>query len=117
MRREPYPDVFAIWGLTWTKQGQVGVGPAITAPEDPLLALAVAYQRTIRQGGRDVLVDPTWAMTRSTRRRTRHELAQPHCVGRHHRHPGDPDESRARLGRAGHQEDSGPHGRGRPGGP
>lgn len=35
MRRERYPDVREIWGVTWTTQGQVWVGPAITDPRTP----------------------------------------------------------------------------------
>ena len=32
MSREPYPDVLELWGVTWTKAGKVGGGPAITDP-------------------------------------------------------------------------------------
>jgi hypothetical protein len=40
-RRVPLPDVLEIWGIPWTKRGDVWDGPAITDPEDPTLALAV----------------------------------------------------------------------------
>ena len=46
-----------IWGVTWTKRGDVE-GPPITDPEDRILALSVEYQRIIRQDGRYVMVDP-----------------------------------------------------------
>ncbi len=32
--REPYPNTLSLWGITWTKQGEVWVGPAITDPEE-----------------------------------------------------------------------------------
>jgi hypothetical protein len=64
MDREPYPDVFAIWGVTWITAGTVWVGPEITDPEDEMLALAVACERIIRRGGRDVMVDPSIPLDR-----------------------------------------------------
>jgi hypothetical protein len=50
--------------LPYLKEGHVWVGPAITDPEDPRLALAVACERLIRQDGRDVLVDPGLTLDR-----------------------------------------------------
>jgi hypothetical protein len=64
MRRDPWPDVLEVWGVTWTKQGQVWVGPAIADPEDPMLALAVACERIVRRDGRYVMVDPSRALDR-----------------------------------------------------
>jgi len=64
MRRKSYPDVLEIWGVTWTKAGTVWVGPAITEPEDPMLALSVAYERIIHQDGRYVMVDPSITLDR-----------------------------------------------------
>jgi hypothetical protein len=57
MSRAPYPDILHLWDVTWTKEGKVWVGPAITDPKDPMLATAVACERIIRQDGRYVLVD------------------------------------------------------------
>ena len=45
-------------------QRPVWMGPAITDPEDPGLALALACERMIRQDGRDVLVDPSMTLDR-----------------------------------------------------
>ena len=64
MRHEAYPDVLELWGLTWTKRGDVWEGPPITDPEDPILALSVEYQRIIRQDGRYVMVDPSITLNR-----------------------------------------------------
>jgi len=62
--RDTWPDVFEIWGVTWAKEGKVWVGPAITDPEDPMLATAVACERIIRRDGRDVMVDPGLTLDR-----------------------------------------------------
>jgi hypothetical protein len=66
MRRSPYPDVLEVWGITWTKTpGRQGWrGPAITDPEDPMLALAVECQRIIRRDGHYVMVDPSITLDR-----------------------------------------------------
>jgi hypothetical protein len=58
MPRRQYPDTIELWGHTWTKHGTVWLGPAIAAPEDPTLALAVTYERIVRRDGRYVMVDP-----------------------------------------------------------
>jgi hypothetical protein len=58
MHSEPYPDVLELWGVTWTREGEVWIGPAITDPEDPTLALSVEYQRIVRRDGRYGMVDP-----------------------------------------------------------
>jgi hypothetical protein len=59
MSKSKYPDTIDMWGITWMKQGQVWIGPAITDPEDPLLALAVQYECIIRRDGRYVLENPS----------------------------------------------------------
>jgi hypothetical protein len=64
MRNEEYPDVLEIWGVTWTKRGDGWEGPAITDPEDGMLALAVEYQRIIRRDGRYMMVDPSITLDR-----------------------------------------------------
>jgi hypothetical protein len=63
-RQATYPDTLIIWDVTWTKQGEVWVGPAITDPEDPALAPSVAYQRIVRRDGRYVMVDPGLTLDR-----------------------------------------------------
>jgi hypothetical protein len=63
-RRPPLPDVLEIWGIPWTKRGRVWKGPAISAPEDPTLALAVECQRIERRDGRYVMVDPALTLDR-----------------------------------------------------
>jgi hypothetical protein len=65
-RRPPLPDVLEIWGIPWTKRGRVWEGPAITDPEDPMLALAVECQRIARRDGRYVMVDPSITLNRFT---------------------------------------------------
>jgi len=60
----PLPDVLEIWGIIWTKQGEVWVGSAITDPEDSMLALAVECQRIERRDGRYVMVDPSITLDR-----------------------------------------------------
>jgi hypothetical protein len=62
--KEPLPDVLEIWGITWTKQGDVWIGPAITDPEDRMLALAVECQRIERRDGCYVMVDPSITLDR-----------------------------------------------------
>jgi hypothetical protein len=64
MRHEEYPDVLDIWGVTWTKRGDVWEGPVITDPEDGILALSVEYQRIIRRDGRYVMLDPGITLNR-----------------------------------------------------
>jgi hypothetical protein len=66
MPRAKYPDVLTIWGITWTHtQGRRGWrGPAITDPEDPMLALAVECQRIVRRDGHYVMVDPSITLAR-----------------------------------------------------
>jgi hypothetical protein len=64
MSSEPYPDTLILWDVTWTKQGDVWVGPAITDPEDPKLALSVEYQRLVRRDGRYVMLDPGLTLDR-----------------------------------------------------
>jgi hypothetical protein len=63
-RQATYPDTLIIWDVTWTKQEEVWVGLAITDPEDPALALSVAYQRIVRRDGRYVMVDPGLTLDR-----------------------------------------------------
>jgi hypothetical protein len=63
-RHATYPDVLEIWGITWTKEGTVWGGPAITDPEDEMLATAVHYERLIRRDGRYVMVDPSLTLDR-----------------------------------------------------
>jgi hypothetical protein len=57
--RSKYPRVIELWGHTWTKPRgqQVWLGPMITDPEDPILALSVEYERIIRKDGRYVMED------------------------------------------------------------
>lgn len=57
-RKSTYPDMLEIWGITWTKASTVWVGPAISDPENEMLALAVEYQRIIRRDGHYVMEDP-----------------------------------------------------------
>jgi hypothetical protein len=64
MPKAKYPDVLEVWGFTWTKQGKVWVGPAVTDPEDRTLALAVEHERIIRRGGYYVMVDPSITLDR-----------------------------------------------------
>ena len=66
MPRARYPDELEVWGITWTHtKGRRGwVGPAITDPEGPMLALAVECQRIIRQDGCYVMVDPSITLDR-----------------------------------------------------
>jgi hypothetical protein len=63
-RKPTYPDTLIIWDIPWTKQGEVWVGPAITDPEDPTLALSVAYQRIVRRDGHYVMEDPGLTLDR-----------------------------------------------------
>jgi hypothetical protein len=64
--RSKSPDVLNIWGITWTKTKwrRGWLGPAITVPEDPMLARAVECQRIIRRDGRYVMVDPSITLDR-----------------------------------------------------
>jgi hypothetical protein len=66
MPKPTYPDELEVWGLTWTHtKGRRGwVGPAITDPEDPRLALAVACERIVRQHGSYVMLDPSITLDR-----------------------------------------------------
>jgi hypothetical protein len=60
MPRAKYPDVLEVWGITWTHtKGTRGwLGPAITDPEDRMLAGCVEYERIIRRDGHYVMLDP-----------------------------------------------------------
>jgi hypothetical protein len=64
--RSRYPNTLEILGITWRKtRGQWGwLGPAITDPEDPMLATAVEYQRIVRRDGCYVLLDPSITLDR-----------------------------------------------------
>jgi hypothetical protein len=55
-----------IWGIPWTYVQEVRgwIGPAITDPEEPMLALAVECQRIVRRDGRYVMVDPSITLNR-----------------------------------------------------
>jgi hypothetical protein len=64
--QETRPAMVEIWGITWTTQGNVWIGPAITDPEDPMLKGAVDAQRIIRQDGRYVMVDSWLTLDRFT---------------------------------------------------
>jgi hypothetical protein len=66
MPRAKLPDVLEFWGDPWTHtQGRRGwIGPAITDPEDPMLASAVEYQRIVRRGGHYVMLDPWITLNR-----------------------------------------------------
>jgi hypothetical protein len=66
MPRARYPDELEVWGITWTHtKGRRGwVGPAITDPEDPRLALAVDCERIVRREGRYVMLDPGLTLDR-----------------------------------------------------
>jgi hypothetical protein len=64
--RSKYPRIIELWGHTWTKPRgqQVWLGPMISDPEDPILALSVEYERIIRKDGRYVMVDPGITLNR-----------------------------------------------------
>jgi hypothetical protein len=66
MSRAKYSAILELWGHTWAHtQGRRGwIGPAITDPEDPTLALAVACERIVRRDGRYVMVDPGLTLDR-----------------------------------------------------
>jgi hypothetical protein len=66
MSKAKYPDVLEIWGITWTHtKGRRGwVGPAITDPEDKMLATAVECQRIVRRDGHYVMLDPGLTLDR-----------------------------------------------------
>jgi hypothetical protein len=64
--QETRPAMVEIWGITWTTQGNVWIGPAIADPEDPMLKGAVDAQRIIRQDGRYVMVDSWLTLDRFT---------------------------------------------------
>lgn len=66
MSRPKYPDVLEVWRITGTHTpGWRGwVGPAITDPEDRMLALAVEYQRIVRRDGHYVMLDPGLTLDR-----------------------------------------------------
>jgi hypothetical protein len=66
MSKAKYPDVLEVWGITWTRtKGRRGrIGPAITDPEDPMLATAVEYGRIVRRDGHYVILDPGLTLDR-----------------------------------------------------
>jgi hypothetical protein len=63
MRREPYPDVLEVWGLTRTKRGDVWEGPP-TGDPTPYLPLALELGRIAVRGGRYVMADPGLTLDR-----------------------------------------------------
>jgi hypothetical protein len=64
--KSKYPNTLIIWGITWTKtKGRRGwIGPAITDPEDRMLALCVEYQRIVRRDGYYIMEDPSITLDR-----------------------------------------------------
>ena len=68
MSRSKFPDVLEWWGYTWAKTpGHLGWRrPALTDPEDPMLAGAVAYGRIVRRDGHYVMEDPGLTLDRFT---------------------------------------------------
>jgi hypothetical protein len=66
MSKAKDPDVLGIWGITWTRtKGRRGwVGPATADPEDPMLAMAVEYERIVRRDGHYVMLDPSITLDR-----------------------------------------------------
>jgi hypothetical protein len=57
MSRDPYPAVLELWGLTWTKAGDVWQGPPTSDPT-PFLPLALELGRIAVRGNRYVVVHP-----------------------------------------------------------
>jgi hypothetical protein len=64
--KSKYPRIIELWDHTWRKPrgGQVWLGPEITDPEDPTLAMCVQNQRIVRRHGRYVLEDPGITLNR-----------------------------------------------------
>jgi hypothetical protein len=63
MRRSNAPDVLEVWGLTWTKRGDVWEGP-LTSDLTPFLPLALELGRIEVRGDRYVMVDPGLTLDR-----------------------------------------------------
>jgi hypothetical protein len=65
-QREPLPDVLEIWGITWTKRGDVWDGPAVGGPDEAMLREARHFKRIEVRDGRYVMVDPWLTLGRFT---------------------------------------------------
>jgi hypothetical protein len=65
-RREALPDVLHIWGMIWTKRGEVWDGPAVGGPDDALLREAVHFNCIEVWDGHYVMVDPWLTLGRFT---------------------------------------------------
>jgi hypothetical protein len=63
MRRSNAPDVLEVWGLTWTRRGDVWEGPPTSDPA-PFLPLALELGRIEVRGDRYVMVDPRITLDR-----------------------------------------------------
>jgi hypothetical protein len=65
MSRDPSPDVLHLWGITWTKRGDVWEGPPTSDPT-PCLPLALELGRIEVRGDRYVMTDPSITLDRFT---------------------------------------------------
>jgi hypothetical protein len=60
------PDVLHLWRITWTRQGDVWVGPPVGGPEDGVLRTALHYQRIEVRDGVYVMSNPWRTLDRFT---------------------------------------------------
>ena len=58
MPKESLPDVLYLWDFTWTRQGDVGVGPRVGGPDDAMLREARHCQHIEVQGEPSVMSHP-----------------------------------------------------------